>query len=448
MRVFLLAISLFLPTLEALPCWAGEANKNAVALLAVKDAKGQTFSTGSGFVVDPDGTLVTNYHVLIGAHSVTAVFPNGITADVARVKKIDRVKDFAILELVKGVYSTLELGDSDPLKPFDYTTALGYLSESVSNESAVPQGELIQTYGFVLGVHLQASPDFPYIYTTTPFGPGFSGGPLLDHDNRVIGLATVEGRALNLALPVNQFKVFVGKSPAMSFKKFRATDKNSKEALYYKGNFALYGDGDPDTAQTHFQSVLKKDPRFVLAYYDLAGVYRDKGEAEKAIATYRKALKINPRFPEALANLGGQLFRAGRAEEAVTHFQTALRLFPNFVQALSNLGAVLNKLNKPGEAVTHLEKAVALDPEFGVAHFNLGNALLALNRLEEAEKNYVQAVEFGVDFVSLHWRLYEIYKKQNREKEMENQLNLILGVDPDNADALQKLGERARPRQP
>ena len=111
---------------------AHEVNKGAVALLIAKNETGKTVGTGSGFVVQPDGTLVTNYHVLVDAHSVKAYFPNGTQVDVIGIRNIDRVRDFAILELAKGFYSTLELGDSTSLQAYDYTSALGYLSENVN----------------------------------------------------------------------------------------------------------------------------------------------------------------------------------------------------------------------------------------------------------------------------------------------------------------------------
>ena len=111
-----------------------------MALLIAKNETGKTVGTGSGFVVQPDGTLVTNYHVLVDAHSVKAYFPNGTQVDVIGIRNIDRVRDFAILELAKGYYSTLELGDSTSLQAYDYTSALGYLSENVkeNNGKRVP----------------------------------------------------------------------------------------------------------------------------------------------------------------------------------------------------------------------------------------------------------------------------------------------------------------------
>ena len=71
-----------------------EVNKNAVALIIAKNKAGKTVGTGSGFIVKPEGTLLTNYHVLVDAHSVKVHLPNGIKAEVKEIYKIDRIKKF------------------------------------------------------------------------------------------------------------------------------------------------------------------------------------------------------------------------------------------------------------------------------------------------------------------------------------------------------------------
>ena len=154
---------------------AYEVNKNAVVLLISKGADGKDLSTGTAFVIKPDGTLLTNYHVLVDAVSVDAIFKDGTVVPVKGVLKIDRKKDFSLLKLGGGIYSTLELGDSDKLGVFDYTAALGYPSQSVQKGPNTWKGLLLQSYGFVLGTHQQAYPDFSFIYATTQFVPGFSG---------------------------------------------------------------------------------------------------------------------------------------------------------------------------------------------------------------------------------------------------------------------------------
>lgn len=420
---------------------AFEVNKNAVALLIAKDKAGKTVGTGSGFVARPEGTLVTNYHVLVDAHSIDVHFPNGSHSKVTGIFKVDRAKDFAIIKLKEGFYSTLEIGDSSLLKPYDYTSALGYLSAEVAEQKDKVEGQIAQTYGFVLGVHPQADPKIPFIYTTTAFGPGFSGGPVVNKSNQVVGLATVEGRSINLALPINPIKEFLDSKTVFPLQKLLEEDQTSLNAMYYRGNYFLYGLGDPDKAIAEFEKILVKDPNFVLAHYDLAVAYRDLGMLDKAITSYEKTLQLNPDFPEALSNLGGYYFREGKLNEAVSMFKKAVQVYPNFIQALSNLGAALNKQGHPDEAVALLQKALTLDPEFAIANFNLGNSLFALNRLDEAREVFELSQKQGIDFLSMHWKLYEIHKKNQRFPDAEKELKTILEIDPFNEEAKKKLSE-------
>lgn len=422
---------------------AHEANKNAVAQLVVKNASGETIAAGTGFVVDPEGVLVTNYHVLVDATGIDALFPDGRRVAVDAVLNVDRKRDFALLQLEKGFYSTLEIGDSGRLATFDYTSALGFSAEAPEEGP----GRVLQTYGFVLGLHPQAYPDFSYIYTSTPFGPGFSGGPLIDRDNKVVGIATLAGRSINLALPIDEIKPLLAASKHRAFAELLEEDKNSKEALYYRGNFLLYAMGDLDGARKAYEEVLSRDSGFALAHYDMAVIQRDLGDMDQAIASYEKALAIHPNFPEALSNLGGFYFRTGQEEKALVTFERALKVYPNFVQGLSNLGAVLNKLGRSKEARPLLEKALQLDPEFAVAYFNLGNAYFSLGRMDEAEDAYNRSVAMGVEFLAMHWKLYEIHRQKDNNAEAERQLRIILEMDPENAEAKEKLDRLAPARQ-
>ena len=440
-RLFLSIFYLIIASVLILSGSAGgyEVNKNAIALLIAKDKAGKTVGTGSGFVAHPEGILVTNYHVLVDALTIDVHFPDGSHTDVEGIFKVDRARDFAILKLKEGFYSTLEIGDSSSVKPYDYTSALGY--PSVTQQKDRVGDQLVQTYGFVLGIHSQAHPKIPFIYTTTPFVPGFSGGPVVISSNQVVGLATIEGRSINLALPINSVKEFLNQKTTFSFQKLLNEDQASLEAMYYRGNYFLYGLGDPKKAIAEFEKILTRNPNFTLAHYDLAVAYRDLGMPEKAIDQYEKTLELSPDFPEALSNLGGYYFRSGKLDQSVGLFKKAVQVYPNFIQALSNLGAALNKQDQPGEAIAHLEKALSLDPEFAIANFNLGNSLFALNRLDEAHKKFELSQKQGVDFLSMHWKLYEIHKKNQRHRDAEKELKTILQIDPFNEEAKKRLSE-------
>jgi len=437
-------LALLLGTAFPNPLFGAEVNRGAIALLVAKGTDGKVIGTGTGFVVHPEGTMVTNYHVLVDATAVDAVFPDGTRAEVLGVLFLDRTRDFSVLKLSGGPYSTLEIGPSKQLEKFQYTSALGYPSQGTQGEAENLKGNLLQTFGFVLGVHPQAFPDYHFIYTTTPFQPGFSGGPLVNKDNQVIGLATLEGRAINLALPIHYVQPHLEGGHLMTLSALMEQDQSTKEALYFKGNFALYGSGDSSKAIELFERVLKIDPNYVLAHYDLAVAYRGLGDNDKAIAEYEKALSINPNFPEALSNLGGQYFRQGHTDKAIATFKEAVRIYPNFIQALSNLGASLNKQQQFAPALDYLNRALELDPEFGIAWFNLGNAHFGLEHFTEAEKAYNSAVRMGVDFLSLHWKLHDIHLRQGRKEKAIQELMIILEIDPENPEARGKLQDLQR----
>jgi S1-C subfamily serine protease len=141
-------------------------------------------ATGTGFVIDGSGNILTNYHVVEGATSVSVGFDDQRVVP-ARVLGTDPTNDLALLHVdPAGLKLTpLQLGDSktaqvgDPVlaigNPFglDRTLTTGVVS-ALQREITAPNGFAIQ--------HV--------IQTDAPINPGNSGGPLLDAAGRVIGI--------------------------------------------------------------------------------------------------------------------------------------------------------------------------------------------------------------------------------------------------------------------
>jgi S1-C subfamily serine protease len=172
----------------------------------------QGTATGSGFVLDKDGYILTNAHVVQGAENVTASFSeNGDSVD-AEVKGVDTSADLAVLKVnpddVKGGLRPIPLGDSSKAEVGDPVIAIGNpfgLTRTVTTGIVSALQRQIQApNGFTIAHVIQ---------TDAPINPGNSGGPLLDANGRVIGInsqiATGGGQGsvgIGFAVPINTAK--------------------------------------------------------------------------------------------------------------------------------------------------------------------------------------------------------------------------------------------------
>ena len=153
-------------------------------------------STGSGVIVDPDGWIVTNAHVIEDARSVKVDVQQPDAAPpgssilrprserlVAKVVGVDRETDVAVLKIERSGLPALELGDSELLHQGQLVMAFGS-----------PLGlENSASLGVVSAVARQLKADDPMIYVQTDasVNPGNSGGPLVDAQGRMVGLNTM-----------------------------------------------------------------------------------------------------------------------------------------------------------------------------------------------------------------------------------------------------------------
>jgi S1-C subfamily serine protease len=168
-------------------------------------------ATGSGFVVDKDGTILTNAHVVEGADSVSVSFEDGGKQIDAEVKGVDPSSDLAVLKIdpseVKNL-QVLPLGDSSKAQVGDPVVAIGnpfgYSRTVTTGIVSGLQREITAPDGFQISNVIQ---------TDASINPGNSGGPLLDADGRVIGInsqiATGGGQGsvgIGFAIPVDTAK--------------------------------------------------------------------------------------------------------------------------------------------------------------------------------------------------------------------------------------------------
>jgi S1-C subfamily serine protease len=158
-----------------------------------------SISSGSGFVLDGDGRIVTNAHIVSGVTSVHVTFADGRSV-AAQVVGKDEETDLAVLAVpTDGLdLQPLELGDSDSVRPGDRVVAVGnpagYPPTAGTGRISGAGRRVEVSGGYVIDDLLE---------TDAVIEPASSGGPLLGPDGRVVGITARLDPDTGFAVPVN-----------------------------------------------------------------------------------------------------------------------------------------------------------------------------------------------------------------------------------------------------
>jgi len=139
-------------------------------------------SDGSGFIIDPDGYIVTNAHVVAGATRIVVGLADR-TQIAARLIGADDLTDVALIKIdPPSPLQAVTMGSTEALEPGDWVLAAG---NPFGLGSSVSAG-IISARGRDIG----SGPFDDYLQIDAPINPGNSGGPLFDTEGRVVGMNT------------------------------------------------------------------------------------------------------------------------------------------------------------------------------------------------------------------------------------------------------------------
>jgi S1-C subfamily serine protease len=191
---------------------AHEATVNITSIVVQEDWFWGTYQgegAGSGFIINPDGQILTNYHVVRGTAQLTVTLSNKKTYK-ATVLGLDRRNDLALIKIDAGhKLPALHLGDSDGL---------------IVGQKAIAIGNPFGQFGGTMTVGVVSALDRSIkteeeslegmVQTDAAINPGNSGGPLLDSHGNVIAINTAiygqQGNiGLGFALPINRAKAML-----------------------------------------------------------------------------------------------------------------------------------------------------------------------------------------------------------------------------------------------
>jgi serine protease Do len=162
-------------------------------------------SLGSGFIIDKDGYIITNNHVVEGAEEIKVKLVDGREFN-AKVVGRDPKTDLALIK-ISSIFKdlpTLSLGDSDKIRVGDWVLAIG---NPFGLGHTVTQG-IISASGRTIG----SGPYDNFLQTDAPINPGNSGGPLVNLKGEVIGINSsiiAGGQGIGFAIPSNTAKSII-----------------------------------------------------------------------------------------------------------------------------------------------------------------------------------------------------------------------------------------------
>jgi S1-C subfamily serine protease len=158
--------------------------------------------TGSGFIINTKGQIITNAHVVQGADKVTVSLNDGRSFS-GKVMGLDTVTDVAVVKIEGENLPIVSLADASQIKAGEWAIAIG---NPLGLDNSVTAG-IISATGRSSSQVGDSSKRVNYIQTDAAINPGNSGGPLLNASGQVIGMNTAilkNAQGLGFAIPIDQ----------------------------------------------------------------------------------------------------------------------------------------------------------------------------------------------------------------------------------------------------
>ncbi|NTW52804.1 MAG: tetratricopeptide repeat protein [Chlorobiaceae bacterium] len=422
----------------------------SVVVIKTYDDKGKLLSSGSGIVLDREGDVVTNYHVIERAATLVVVYDSKEYK--AFPKFVDRIRDVCSVK-VPG------LGAPPVLLAKTSQVEIGSTVYAIGSPMAAGL-----TFSDGIVSSLRETSGGHYIQFTAPISPGSSGGGLFDQEAQLIGIPTyfiAQGQLLNFALPVewivdlpNRHYVQVTSEPGV-----KRDDEYQSQALALE-------EKEDWLAQIHLcLRWTNAIPRSVRAWELLGSAYGNNGEFGKAIEAYRHAVLINPDSAQYWLELGLLYGKTVQPVKQIEAYRMAVRINPDYagiwyklavvyrdalqferaleaskavtrinpahVSALMIQAYAYGKLGQPSRQIDAYLQAIHIDEYSADAYVSLGVAYGNAGRKEEELKAYDQAIRLNPNEGSALFNLGHYYlARGNREKGMEY-YDRLKPVDPE-----------------
>jgi tetratricopeptide (TPR) repeat protein len=198
--------------------------------------------------------------------------------------------------------------------------------------------------------------------------------------------------------------------------------------------------GQYDKAVEELEKVAESGKEGAPALKEIARIQETYlGNGAKAVTYYRRYLATRPKAADA-AEVEKKLKAAEREKEQIVEYEQAIKRSPASAPNHYNLGVLLQRQGKYREAIEAYRKAIAFEPANAQAHFNLGYSYDRLRMYEEAIAEYQKAIQYKPDYLKAYSNLGAIYKDKKWYGKAIAAFQRALQIDPNYAQAHLGLG--------
>ena len=214
------------------------------------------------------------------------------------------------------------------------------------------------------------------------------------------------------------------------------------EELYYISGIAHDGKGDKQLAITCFEKVGRESQFFLSSAVQIALIYEDTGNIDKAIEYLTQLLQEMPQQTEFYLYLGAFYEQKNLMEKAIESFSKGLEVNPEHIRLLFRLGVVYDKAGNKEASIEKMKAIIAIDPEHTNALNYLGYTYADLGiNLDEAERLITSALKNKPDDGYITDSLGWVYYKKEMFEQAVHILEKAVTLVPDDPIILEHLGD-------
>ena len=348
--------------------------KNTVVTIYVDDKNGKRIASGSGFIVDQNGVIVTNCNIIVKwfeevGNTLNAEIEGGVHFPIEDLISSKCENNLALFKIEATGLPAVKLAAYYKLMQGESIFVIGNQS---GFETTISDGSIRSIRG-----------KDKLIQISIPVTPERSGSPVFNIKGEAIGAVTFlpkKGKDLNFAVPL--------KGIAKQLDRYR---KLKKQSVKIDTPSSIYTPSTKPLTETKHYNAKKeaeKDSDSANAHFLRGCSYDELKMYKEAIKAYQQSVKIKPDFAEAYVNLGATYYKLGRYANAIDAYKRAVQIKPSS-SVYNKLGAIYIIKGKYSIARDTFKKATDIDPNDAVAHYNLGVAYFLNGETNATFREYI-----------------------------------------------------------